>query len=63
MGLKLIFCWVSTEMNVSSSEGLRVVAHRGHGGLWGGWRLDCGGLWRTWETGEVRLLIAKKKKK
>ena len=53
MGLLLIFCWVSTEMDVSGSEGLRVVAHHGHGGLWGEWRLDCGGLWRTWETGEV----------
>ena len=53
MGLLLIFCWVSTEINVNGSEGLRVVAHHGHGGLWGGWQLDCGGLWRTWETGEV----------
>ena len=40
-------------MNVSGGEGLRVVAHCGHGGLWGGWRLDCGGLWRTWGRGLI----------
>ena len=38
---------------MSGGEGLRVVVHCGHGGLWGGWRLDCGGLWRALETGEV----------
>ena len=35
---------------MSEGEGL---SHRGHGGLWGWWRFDCGGLWRTWEIGEV----------